>query len=308
MKKCIVTGATSMVGVALIEECVKNGVSVLAIVRKDSSKINRLPKSKYVHTVSCDLEDMRTLSLKENDFDVFYHFGWSHTDKLGRQSAELQAQNIAFSLEAVNLAQRMGCKKFVGAGSQAEYGIHLDKKTGPDSLLNPVNAYGVCKLAAGKLCSLAAIQRNMSFSWVRIFSLYGKYEMPGTLIQTILPALLRDERCPLTEGIQKWDYLYSADAGEAFFLVGQKCKGNQFYCLGSGQSRPLRDFLIEMKEIAESKSELGFGDIEYNQAGPLGMCANITMLQEDTGWSPRTSFADGIRYEIQRLKAGNTYK
>jgi len=41
MKKIAVTGATSMIGIALIEECVKKNIEVSAIVRKKTKNINR---------------------------------------------------------------------------------------------------------------------------------------------------------------------------------------------------------------------------------------------------------------------------
>lgn len=302
MKKVVVTGATSMVGVALIEECVKNKVQVLALVRKNSKKLNRLPSSEFITISECNLDEMKNYSADEKGYDVFYHLGWSNTDKNSRGSARKQAENIEYTLDAIELAQRLGCQKFVGAGSQAEYGIHVGQRTEPNSELNPQDAYGISKAAAGRLCSIEAAQREMEFSWVRIFSLFGKYELPGTLIQTILPKMLKNERCSLTEGIQEWDYLYSADAGEAFFLIGEKATGINFYCLGSGQSYPLKQYVQKMKEVTKSKSELGFGDIPYVGEKPRGMCADITMLQKDVGWYPKTSFEEGILKEVERLK------
>ena len=43
MQRIIVTGATSMIGVALIEECIKHGTEVYAVVREGSKKRSRLP-------------------------------------------------------------------------------------------------------------------------------------------------------------------------------------------------------------------------------------------------------------------------
>ena len=43
MQRIIVTGATSMIGVALIEECIKHGTEVYAVVREGSEKRSRLP-------------------------------------------------------------------------------------------------------------------------------------------------------------------------------------------------------------------------------------------------------------------------
>ena len=39
MKRIVITGATSMIGVALTEECIRNGVEVCAVIRKDSYPI-----------------------------------------------------------------------------------------------------------------------------------------------------------------------------------------------------------------------------------------------------------------------------
>ena len=38
MERVIVTGATSMIGEALIEECLKHGISVCAVIRNSQEK------------------------------------------------------------------------------------------------------------------------------------------------------------------------------------------------------------------------------------------------------------------------------
>ncbi|MGL5056170.1 MAG: NAD-dependent epimerase/dehydratase family protein, partial [Fusobacteriaceae bacterium] len=77
MKKVIVTGATSMIGVALIEECIKNNVYVTAISRKNSYNLKRLPKSDFIHIVECDINELDNLkNICSKDYDVFYHLAW----------------------------------------------------------------------------------------------------------------------------------------------------------------------------------------------------------------------------------------
>ena len=48
MKCVVVDGATSMLGLALINECIANRIKVLAIARKDSRRLARIPQSEYV--------------------------------------------------------------------------------------------------------------------------------------------------------------------------------------------------------------------------------------------------------------------
>ena len=129
MKKIVVTGATSMIGIALIEECIKKNIEVLAIVRKKSKNINRLPVSKNIHILECDLEDLCNMQVNNKGYDVFYHLAWTNTIKNERCDPQKQLENIKYTVDAVELAYRMGCTKFIGAGSQAEYGIHGEKST-----------------------------------------------------------------------------------------------------------------------------------------------------------------------------------
>lgn len=299
MKRVIVTGATSMIGLSLIEECIKNNVFVMALVRKSSKNLDRLPESDLLEICECDLNEMSNFIVSgQNGFDVFYHFAWSNTDKAGRLSPEKQYLNIQSGLEAVALASRLGCRKFVGSGSQAEYGIHIDKKTRPDSVLSPTTSYGIAKLAAGKLCSILAQQKEMDFFWVRVFSVFGRNDQPDTLVSSTIKKLLNREHCSFTDATHQWDYLYDEDAGRAFYLIGEKSIGNKFYCLGSGESRPLKEFIQILRNTISPGTELGFGELP-TQGIISAMCADISDLSRDTGFVPKISFEVALRHMLK---------
>ena len=59
MNRVVVTGATSMLGVALIQECIRQNTEVLAIVRSDSGRLDRLPKSNLIEVYESKLENLR---------------------------------------------------------------------------------------------------------------------------------------------------------------------------------------------------------------------------------------------------------
>lgn len=308
MKKVIISGATSMIGIALIETCIKHKTKVIAIVRENSANLYRIPESEYIEIIECNLENIALLDkkIKDKGFDAFFHLGWSHTDKESRKKPQLQVENISSSIEAVKIAQKLKCRKFIGAGSQAEYGIHYSKKTAPDSPINPQDAYGICKYAAGKLCEQEANRCNMDFIWVRIFSIYGKYELSNTLISLTIPRLLNGEHCKFSEALHEWDYLYSSDAGNAFYLIGEKVTGSQIYCLGSGVSKPLKEYITIIRDLIDPSQDLGFGELKLSSK-PCSMCADITSLQKDTGWMPLITFEEGIQKEIDRYKTNNMF-
>ncbi|WP_317368213.1 NAD(P)-dependent oxidoreductase [uncultured Tyzzerella sp.] len=301
MKKVIITGATSSIGIALIEDCIKNNVEVLALCRNTSNRLKNLPKSNLITVKNCDLKELENFELKGNEkFDVFYHLGWVYTGKEERNNVELQYKNIDYSINAINLANKLGCKKFIGAGSQAEYGEHLDKKTSSDSYANPTNAYGICKYMTGKLLSIQATKFNMDYAWVRIFSVYGKYDIEDTMISTTIKKLKAKEYCKFTPGEHIWDYLYSSDAGNAFYLLGKNLEGNKVYCLGSGKGKPLKEYIQIIKEEIDPKAKIGLGDIEYINGIPNPMVADISNLTKDTGFTPQIDFREGIRKILQK--------
>ena len=177
MERVIVTGATSMIGEALIEECLKHGISVCAVIRKDTARKDRLPQDPHLELVECSLEELAALPEKvTGSFDTFYHIAWGYTGAARNKSTRLQSKNIDYTLDAVEAAAKLGCKRFIGAGSQAEYGPLDQEMIGPDAPEHPTTPYGVSKLAAGKLSKLLCKELGIEWIWPRIFSVYGIYD------------------------------------------------------------------------------------------------------------------------------------
>ena len=56
MKKIAVTGPTGAIGIALIQYCISRDIEVYAFCRKNSTRIDNIPKSPLVHIVYCDLK------------------------------------------------------------------------------------------------------------------------------------------------------------------------------------------------------------------------------------------------------------
>ena len=94
MKKVVVTGATSMIGVATIKECIKNNIEVLAVIQRQSKKKHRLPGSDLITLCECNLDELHALEIEGSSYDVFYHFAWGDTGKLTRDDPVLQEKNI----------------------------------------------------------------------------------------------------------------------------------------------------------------------------------------------------------------------
>ncbi len=305
MNRIVLTGPTGSIGIALINYCIENNTEVYAICRKHSKRIDRIPKHSLVHVLECNLEELAQMDTTGIPAcHVFYHFGWGATIGEDRNNTSLQLKNIEYTLDAAALAERLGCQAFVGAGSQAEYG-RFEGALNASVPAFPENGYGIAKLCAGQLSRLECNKRGIRHVWARILSVYGPCDSDKTMITATIGKLLKGELPALTRGEQKWDYLYSADAARALYLLGEKGKNNKIYCIGSGVVRPLAEYIRIMRDAINPKAELGFGQVPYGEGQVMYLCADITDLKEDTGFQPEISFEEGIRQTIAWMKTRN---
>lgn len=299
MKKVVITGATSMIGAALIKECVRNNIEVLAIVRHKSIHLDRLPKSHLIDIYECNLDDLDTIPKQSEPYDVFYHLAWDYVSKVKRDDPILQEKNIKYTLDAVKLAKRLGCQKFIGAGSQAEYG-KVNYMITSETAVSPLTAYGMAKYAAGKLSGKLCEQYGIIYIWGRIFSVYGRYDNEETMLSYAINQFLKKEPARFSAATQMWDYLHENDAGRIFYLLGEVVKKNKVYCIANGHARKLKEFIMEMKEIFGEESICEFAT-EEDTSKTIGLQVDTSDLVKDIAYTPQISFREGIKDMIEYI-------
>ena len=299
LKKIIITGPTGAIGHALLDECIANNIEAYAICRPDSPRSGSLPKHELIHLVKADLSNLASAEKElPKDCDAFYHFGWAGTFGEVRNNMYVQNKNVQYTLDAVELAKTCGCKTFIGAGSQAEYG-RFDGKLRADTPTFPENGYGMAKLCAGQMSRVQAQKYGMKHIWTRILSVYGPYDGEETMVMATILKLLNREKPSFTKGEQLWDYLYSKDAGAIMLaLAGEKSVDGKIYCLGSGTARTLRHYIEEIRNCIDPNMALGIGEIPYSPKQVMYLCADNSNILYDLGYEFRYSFQDGIKETI----------
>lgn len=295
MKNVIVTGPTGEIGLALVQELLLQDINVTVIIRPGSKRAGRLPRHKNLRVVECE---MRYLTKYEEpgDFEVFYHLGWDYSRD--HSCVDKHLLNAQYTIEAVELAAKLGCKCFVGAGSQAEYG-RAEEKIDEFTPCFPETAYGIAKCCAGRMAELACRQKGLRYVWPRIFSVYGPGDAESTMVMSVIRQLLAEKVPALTRGEQMWDFMYAADAARALRLLGERedCEG--IYCIAGGRQRRLKSYIEEIRDCIDGNLQLGFGEIPYSEKQVMNLNVDIGKLIKDTCFQPETSFTEGIRATIQ---------
>lgn len=292
MKRIIVTGATGCVGSAIVRRALAKGFEVTCIVHQGSKRLQNLPQDDHVNVVECNLSDYASLLL-HGDYDAFIHLAWEKTFGASRDDAEVQMRNIQYTLDACYLAKRCGCQVFVGAGSQAEYGVQSVDLT-PDLPVKPESGYGIAKYAAGKLSAMLCKKLGIRQNWVRILSVYGPNDGENTLISYVIRELKAGRSPELTKCEQIWDYLYADDGADAILAIVDKGKDGVAYPLGSGRGRKLSEYIEDIRKHVNPTVEVKYGSKDYYPHQPMYLVAGINELINDTEWSPCISFEKGL--------------
>ena len=308
MKRAIVTGATGMLAIALTNLLVSEGYDVIAVIRPGSSRAGNVPVSENVTVVELDMDEIGTLPevLKASgieEAELFFHFAWDGTHGDSRNDMDIQIKNVRYSVEAVRAAAKIGCKAFMGAGSQAEYGRVKDgTKLAGDTPCFPENGYGIGKLAAGQMTRVEAKKFGMKHVWVRILSTYGAYDGMHTMVMSGIGTMLDGKKASYTKGEQMWDYLYCKDAAKAFYLALTKGVDGKVYPVGSGTVRPLSEYITAIRDASNPSVDIGFGEVDYYPGQVMYLCADIDELTKDTGFVPDYTFEEGIKETVEWYK------
>ena len=290
MKKCIVTGAAGFTGCNLVERLLAAGYFVYCVVRENSAHNKRLENLVNVKLVYADLAEYKNLYQQiQEPCEVFFHLAWQG----GRYDFAAQYQNVEDTLGALEAAKKIGCKRFVCTGSQAEYGPHQDLIT-EETCPHPIDAYGSAKLAACILTRQRAMDLGIEWIWGRIFSLYGKYEAETRMLPALVKSLRENKDFQMaTDGRQNWDYLYVSDGAEALIALLEKGKTGEIYNIAHGNYRMMREFVGLVEKFVGNTACVVYDETNISL---YSLQPSSEKLKRDTGWLPQVEFCSGLEF------------
>ena len=302
MKKAIVTGANGFVGSAVCKELAENGVEVIAVIRHPDEDISNIESNTNIRIIYCDLSEFSKLCelIKDRDIDVLYHFAWVGSAGQLRGDVDAQIRNIQYTCDTVKSCNTMKCKRFVFASSIMEYEIEAMMASEATPGINTL--YCSAKVAADYMARTIAGSLCIDYIRAVISNIYGPGELSPRLINTSIRKMLNGEHCAFSAGNQLYDFIYIDDAAKTFFALGQDGRSNKTYYIGSLNPKPLKEFLLEMRDCVDPTIEIGLGELEFNGISLSYNEFDINAVKNDTGYIPRVSFSEGIKETVAWIK------
>lgn len=290
MQCAVVTGANGFIGSAVLRELQKHGVHVIALGHRNQANIP--PDVRYI-PFELEHADKVYDELSGEKIDVFYHFAWKGSAGEDRADTALQLMNVQWTLDCLRLAKKIGCRRFVCAGSI------MEKETFDAAYMQGNKPglgyiYGSGKLAAHAMCMSVAAELGIELIWGRITNAYGPGELSPRMLNTTIRKIIRGEALQFTSAMQNYDFVYIDDVARAFYLMGDRGTPFSHYLIGSSGAKPLRQFLLELKESLAPDQEFIFGDIPYTGVMMPLEDFDCSYTEQELGFKAEVTFREGV--------------
>jgi len=293
----LVTGASGFIGSYIIKALLKDKTSSIYCLVRNSSNLFRIQDS--VNQLNLVEISSAKDKLKGIDFKCCIHAAWDGVLNQFKND-EIQKENLFFLDFLLDLIKNLKIKKIIALGSQAEYGVK-NKAIKESDLLNPITLYGKEKVKVFLKLKRFCEQNEIIYQWLRVFSSYGPFDHSSWLIPYTILSYLKDEKPILTEGIQKWDYLYAQDLADAviksvlFERVG-------VYNLGASSIYSVKEIVTMIHQKIKPNVPLEFGHIPYPKNQIFHLEADSSLFRKRGNWDPKINLSEGLDKTIEYYK------
>lgn len=300
MENVIVTGANGFIGKTLVNALLEKGYHVVALdIRFDDVLAN----DERVTCVNVMNKEVAALAeeIPHQEYRCFFHLAWAGTSGPARADYTVQLNNVKLACDYILLCKEVGCKRVVYASSINEMETYEYLQSDD---IQPAGGYiyGTGKMAAHLMGETVAYMNGVEFVPVIITNIYGVGEKSARMIYTSINKLVHKEHCSFTAGYQTYDFIYITDAINSIIAVAEKGKAFNRYYIGSGEPKPLREFLIEMKNIVDPEAEIGLGDVPFRGVDISYDQFDLKKVERDTGYKNEVPFAEGIRMTADYIR------
>tara|TARA_B100001173_G_C16011321_1_gene557843 strand:- start:430 stop:1380 length:951 start_codon:yes stop_codon:yes gene_type:complete len=305
MNAAIVTGATGFIGSTFVEYLINQGIKVLALGRKEFHNINkaRRIKLKGAEYLNINMDSIKLLPSRIESIDwdlgnecVFFNLAWHGEQRLSDLNVEAQLLNVSYSIDAITIANTLGCSRFIQIGTMEEAFTekYLDLDHNIDSFYNRHVIYSVAKLSAKNALQIKASQLKIDLIYVLHSHVMGPDDDKDSFLQMTLLKLINGDDLIFSSGEQYFDVISLNDCALGYFLVCMKGVPGKTYWVGSGKPQRLRNYVERMYNLYPSNKRMQFGKLPYNDIVLKKSDFSIAALVEDTGFTPKLSYEETV--------------
>ena len=302
----LVTGGCGFIGSHLIEKLLENpNNNVCALDNFDDfydTKIKRRNIESFIANkrfklITADIRDLQLLEkLKDTMIDAIVHIA----AKAGVRPSilnpfEYMNVNVIGTQNLLEFAKIRRIKQFVFASSSSVYGINKNVPwSESDQVLLPISPYASSKVSCELLGHVYSNLHGIKFIALRFFTVFGPRQRPDLAIHKFSKMLINGDKIPVYgDGSTKRDYTYVGDIVNGIVKAIHYDKTDyEVINLGNFKLISLIEMISSLEKIFGIKANLEYFE---EQPGDVPLTyANISKAKELLGYSPETSFEQGL--------------
>lgn len=292
--KIFITGASGFIGSYLVRQLINDGHELLCL-KRSTSDISRLAdlQIQWVN-VSEDWHE----AFRQFQPEAIFNLAWDGVSSADRVIWQKQVQNISFQQNLLDISAECGVRKFIGIGSQSEYGDFegVIDETYP---VNPKTAYAATKLACLDLLKPFCEIHNIEWYWFRLFPLFGPGESDRWLIPSLIKAMCTSKEMDLTPGEQRLPYLYVGECAKALLSPLKTDDKSGIYNVCADNPQPLKSLVTKIKDQVNPDFQLNFGALDYRFGQSMLMGSSTDKLAANLYTLDTASFETHLQETIQ---------
>ena len=299
--RLLVTGAAGFVGAHVARVASAQGIEVVA-VHRDGAHSPRLDAlAPHVQRYACDLLDAGAVKQMAAQVkpDACLHLAW-YAKPGAYLHADENAAWVSASAQLMLALKSVGCMRFVGAGTCAEYAASAQPLR-EDSTLLPTTVYAASKVATHALLSSIAARDNIRFAWARLFLMFGPHEARGRLVSDTAVKLLAGEVAKTSPGTQVRDFSHVEDTARALVAVTRSdlCGAVN---MASGEGIAVRDVVSALAKAVGPSAQVDAMAYTMRADEVMLQSADVSRLRS-IGVAPQWTLEQGIADTLEFWRA-----
>jgi UDP-glucose 4-epimerase len=308
-KHILVTGGAGFIGTHVVCELLSRGYTPIVIDNEKTGKRANVPSGvEFIHGDVRNPDDLDPIFAR--GIDAVMHIAGQASIRLSfiDPGADLSVNTVG-TINVLQACMKYHVSRLIYASSMTVYGNATTIPTPETAPAEPVSYYALTKYAGERYLHIAAERKDLDFPFhvtsFRMFNVYGERQSLTNPYQGVLAIfignVMRGE--PITihwDGEQSRDFVYVGDVARAWVdaLDNPATYGRK---INLGTGAPLTMNALCDHVLAAFGQSRATYEVRHSGAQPgdtRHSAADITLAGELLGWSPRVSFAEGIRTTV----------
>jgi len=306
----IVTGGAGFIGANFVYHQLKHHDDKIVCVDKltyagNLETLDAALKSAQFSFIRADIADRDAVYKIFADVkpDIVVNFAAeSHVDRSIEDPELFLRTNIIGTSVLLDACRKFGIKRFHQVSTDEVYGdLPLDR---PDLFftettnLHTSSPYSASKAAADLLVQAYQRTYQIPATISRCSNNYGPFHFPEKLIPLMIINALNDKPLPVYgTGDNVRDWLYVEDHCAAIDLIIRRGTVGEVYNIGGHNERTNLDVVKTIVHILGKSEEL-IQFVTDRKGHDRRYAIDPTKISTELGWTPQTSFDDGIRLTV----------